>query len=59
MWEAIGSGFLRGANNAGWIMGLLCVLGMFLGVLVLFCLMLSVVFGDDGEEEDEDEREEE
>ena len=59
MWEAIGSGFLRGAGNAGWIMGLLCVLGVFLGVCVLFCMMLSVVFGDDGEEDDEDEREEE
>ena len=59
MWEAIGNGVAKGAGAAGWIIGLLCILGIFLGICTLFCLALSAVFGGEDEDEESDDTDDE
>lgn len=50
MIDAIANGLLKGMGVAGWIIGLMAVLGVFLIVVGVFCYAMMIVFG--GEEEE-------
>ena len=54
MWESIANGLLRGMGVAGWCIGFMAVLGVFLIVVGVLILALSYAFGAEeaGKEED-------
>lgn len=50
MIDAITNGLLKGMGVAGWIIGFMGLLGIFLIVVGVFCYAMMIVFG--GEEEE-------
>ena len=48
---------LHGMACAAWVVGLVLVLGVFAGLMWLFCTLMAWAFGEDEEEEEENERE--
>ena len=53
MIESIANGLLKGMGVAGWIIGFMAVLGIFLMVCGFFCYaMLTVFGGEDGDQDD-------
>lgn len=43
----IGEYMLRGASVAAWVIGFVAVLGLFIGIVTLFCLAMGEIFGKD------------
>lgn len=48
----IGDYMLRGASMAAWVIGFVAVLGLFIGIVTLFCLAMGEIFGKDERNED-------
>lgn len=55
MIDAIVDGLLKGMGVAGWIIGLMAVMGIFLLVVGLFCYVMLLVFGGEDEEDGEED----
>lgn len=47
----IGEYMLRGASVAAWVIGFVAALGLFVGIVALFCLAMGEIFGKDEERE--------
>lgn len=52
MIRMIGEYMLRGASVAAWVIGFVAVLGLFIGIVILFCLAMGEIFGKDERNED-------
>ena len=50
IWEAME----KGMASAAWIVGFVAVLGVLVGLLYVFCLVMKLAFGDEGEEGEDD-----
>ena len=44
IWEAME----KGMASAAWIVGFVAVLGVLVGLLYVFCLVMKLAFGDEG-----------
>lgn len=45
MMETIGERMLEGAGVAAWIIGFIALLGLFAGLVTLFCMAMSYIMG--------------
>ena len=50
IWEAME----KGMASAAWIVGFVAVLGVLVGLVYVFCLVMKLAFGDEGEEGEDD-----
>lgn len=57
MIDAITNGLLKGMGVAGWIIGFMGLLGIFLIVVGVFCYAMMIVFGGDDAGEAEEPKE--
>lgn len=48
----IGEYMLKGASVAAWLIGFVAALGIFIGIVTLFCMAMMEIFGKDGHDED-------
>lgn len=48
----IGEYMLRGASVAAWVIGFVAALGLFIGIVTLFCLAMGEIFGKNERNED-------
>lgn len=48
----IGEYMLKGASVAAWVIGFIAALGIFFGIVTLFCMAMMEVFGKDEKDED-------
>ena len=51
IWEAME----KGMASAAWIVGFVAVLGVLVGLLYVFCLVMKIAFDDEREEAGEDD----